>query len=323
MRRGSLRRAWRRRVGPCRRFGSPPNIRRSGVVTLTFGFLAARWIACWWIVRCTRSPGFPAARLGSAAAWIGAPGLIAARFSCRARPWVAPVHGCLRAPSPQGQPGFAFIREIVASPAALDVVTIETNGLGLPYAQVLQPALRSRDETLGGAVRLSETVMLGVEDFERAMDARSKPASPWRRPGPKPFRTRSNLIHVSQASKTAAYGALRLMLDREQLLIPRAAEYLVRELLLLKVELLPSGGERIEASSGHDDLADALVHALGPHPVGDRWRVRLADFADKRVVIRPDVDCDDDPGAFQSCNGTEVTRPASDRGRSRSVSASL
>ena len=35
---------------------------------------------------------------------------------------------------------------------------------------------------------------------------------------------------------------------------------------MLRVDLSPSGLERVEASSGHDDLADALMLALTPLP---------------------------------------------------------
>ena len=117
----------------------------------------------------------------------------------------------------------------------------------------------------------------------------------------------------------AAYSAARILIDREALLIPRAAEDLIRELLLLRVSLTPSGTDRIEAAgSGHDDLADALTLALGPYQRDGRWRCRLADLADRRAPA-PDFDCDGDPGAFQSVAGPEVT--TSNRSQARADQA--
>ena len=58
--------------------------------------------------------------------------------------------------------------------------------------------------------------------------------------------------------------------------------------MLLRVDLAPSGTERIEASSGHDDLADALALAMGPHrDAGKRWRTVLGGLADPRRPAPP------------------------------------
>jgi hypothetical protein len=92
-------------------------------------------------------------------------------------------------------------------------------------------------------------------------------------------------IHTSGALKAATYGALRMLLEQGKLVLPASAEGLLRELLLLRVELTQQGGERIEAGVGHDDLADSLMLALGPYqdPSG-AWRSRLGDAAERAGV---------------------------------------
>jgi len=85
------------------------------------------------------------------------------------------------------------------------------------------------------------------------------------------------------ALKVAMYSGLRLLIEHEALALPASAGELRRELLMLRVDLTPGGGERIEARSGHDDLADALAMALGPRRVdGGAWRCLLADLVDPR-----------------------------------------
>ena len=97
-----------------------------------------------------------------------------------------------------------------------------------------------------------------------------------------PLITRKVPIHTTAELKAAAYSTLRLLVDRQRLLIPASAEDLLRELLMLRVDLSPSGTERIEASSGHDDLADALMLALGP------YRDKRGTVADDARPARPD-----------------------------------
>jgi hypothetical protein len=52
---------------------------------------------------------------------------------------------------------------------------------------------------------------------------------------------------------------------------------------MLRVDLTASGGERVEAGSGHDDLADALMLAMAPHKTEDgHWTTALERWADPR-----------------------------------------
>jgi len=81
--------------------------------------------------------------------------------------------------------------------------------------------------------------------------------------------------------KAAMFGALYGLVQRGRLLIPASAADLIRELRLLEVGLTPGGGETFEASTGHDDLVDALCLALLPHRTRDgRWRTRAQDVVD-------------------------------------------
>ena len=82
------------------------------------------------------------------------------------------------------------------------------------------------------------------------------------------------------------FSGLRMMVDAGTLLIPRAAEELVREMLLLRVDLSPTGQERIAAASGFDDCADSLALALGPFKDRHgRWRVHLPNLARRDLPI--------------------------------------
>ena len=70
------------------------------------------------------------------------------------------------------------------------------------------------------------------------------------------FRTELARHTTLPAPKAATFGALRLLIESQRLLIPAGAGELYRELLMLGVELTASGSERIEARVGHDDLAE-------------------------------------------------------------------
>ena len=109
------------------------------------------------------------------------------------------------------------------------------------------------------------------------------------------FVTRKNFIHSSAEFKAATFSTLRLMIDQERLILPASAEDLLRELLMLRVDLTPSGLERVEAGSGDDDLADALGYALAPWRDGPAWRFHVAELADPRRGRLPEANLP--PGA--------------------------
>lgn len=194
---------------------------------------------------------------------------------------------------PAGHPLSAVTAEIAASPAHLDTLASETNGLGLPVSQELERRLASRAPEAGGGRRRGGPVMVDVEDVLMPKRRRRRPLLPL--PGePRPFSSRVILCHTSAASKAAGYGALRLLVDHELLLLPASATDLLRELLLLRVDLTPSGTERIEApGSAVDDLADALLLSTVPYRSrrDGRWRTVLGDLCSPgQALHEPRVD---------------------------------
>lgn len=139
-----------------------------------------------------------------------------------------------------------IIGQIADLPAAFERVSMETDGLGLPLSQALARRLRDRS-------------------------GRPCPAL--------------EFVTTTQASKATAYSALRMLMESGRLVLPASAPELLRELLLLRVSVTQQGGERIEAGSGHDDLADALYLAAGPYrDAKDVQRTRLGDAAQRSPV---------------------------------------
>jgi hypothetical protein len=92
-------------------------------------------------------------------------------------------------------------------------------------------------------------------------------------------------VAVTAESKAATFGAIRLMIHREQLLVPESAVELRRELLLLKVELTPQGLERIE--TGGRDFASALALASGPYRHRGEWKNLLLQMSERAAGQRP------------------------------------
>src|SRR2546421_11142590 len=95
---------------------------------------------------------------------------------------------------------------------------------------------------------------------------------------------------MTSAKKTAAYGAVRALLEHEQLVLPRHPDLLRPRWTWFPAPgpgPLPYGegkfiqGEcgftRIEAESAavHDDVADALALAMGPYTAAARLRCEL------------------------------------------------
>lgn len=184
---------------------------------------------------------------------------------------------------PAGAPLAGVIDEVASAPAHFEAVTMETNGLGMPCAQELTARLRRRPLEDGGGQQ-RQAVLVDAHEWEESL-ARPRPhPALTRRPT---FVTRKVPVHTTAEMKAATYSALRLLVDHQRLVIPAAAEDLIRELLMLRVDLTPSGTERIEASTGHDDLADALMLATLPYRERStgRWRCYLADLADPRRAV--------------------------------------
>lgn len=195
------------------------------------------------------------------------------------------------------------IPQIVASPAHVQRLSVETNGLGWMPTEVLFRRWRERADAAGGGLESSHEAIhprdldrlwrqlggAGVQHNGRTYPDRHLVPKPF--PGqdapPQAFETRLRAIHTTTEVKATAYSAMRLLVDRGALLLPRDATELRRELLLLRVELAQGGTEKVEAAIGHDDLADALAFALGPYRrEGDkRWRTWLADLADPSMPV--------------------------------------
>ncbi|UJA20586.1 hypothetical protein HJD18_10455 [Thermoleophilia bacterium SCSIO 60948] len=209
---------------------------------------------------------------------------------------------------PSGHPLHDVYGSIAASPAHFDTIAMETNGVGAPCAQELTRLLRQRPAPEGGgpARRLR---LVDVQDWEFGKLRKQIERDQLRReiqPGPSPFVTRKVSIHTTAELKATGYTALRLAIDRGRLLLPASAEDLRRELLLLRVDLQASGTERIEASVGHDDLADALMLATVPHrDKRGRWQTVLGQL----------IAGEDEPVSaerlpvWQSVSGPETTSP--------------
>lgn len=218
-----------------------------------------------------------------------------------------------------GYPLTKVVREIAGAPTHWAALTLERNGLGEHPAQLVAEKVRSRPDEHGGARRG------GYVLIDHDPSVRSAPPSGWQRRKPG-FATKVNRLFVNGDVKAATYSALRMLIDGGSLVLPASATELLRELLLLRVDLTPSGTERIEAATGHDDVADALALSMAPYrDAGGRWRTVLADLADPRRpatrVTTPDK-ASDAPTVqsgggvlvpagpiFQSVNGSHVTAP--------------
>lgn len=176
---------------------------------------------------------------------------------------------------PAGAPlsGPGSMTEIVAECGApMGRLTVETNGVGTYLAEFLSRRLQERPVSLGGAVPDPR------DPFDAFAPSREVEA----------FATKYERVHTDAAMKSAAFSAARVMLERGSIVIPAELDGLVRELLLLGVEMNPTGGERIAATSGHDDLAMSFALALQPYRRRGRWMVALAERAEpSREVPSP------------------------------------
>jgi AAA domain len=98
-----------------------------------------------------------------------------------------------------------------------------------------------------------------------------------------------NPVHTTNETKTAAYGAVLQLLEREQLVLPRDPD-LLRELRGLRFEQGERGFTRISAESAsvHDDVADALACSMAPHTspsVRRRVVIELLKYAHPGAVL--------------------------------------
>lgn len=221
-----------------------------------------------------------------------------------------------------GHPLHRVVAEIAGSPAHFAAIAPETNGLGGPCAQMLDRALYARSLPRGGGDPPGRSVLVDEAALDQMIREGRRQVRRWQRPG---FYTHRVPVHSTAELKAACYSALRLMIEQERLILPRSAEELIRELLMLRVDLTPTGTERIEASAGHDDLADALMLSLLPtrdNRTG-RWRAALAHLAEPRRPLpaarpvrlaEPEVETGGGLSlyrrpALQSVSGSEISIP--------------
>ena len=215
------------------------------------------------------------------------------------------------------------VDEIASSPGHFHYVVSEVNGMGFKPTDDLFGLIERRSPRAGGGKKPRYVV---IEDDGSDMRSDRERLAHLRRPAAG-FVTISKRHTTSSASKAAMYSALRFLVERQQILIPTSAEQLVKELLMLRVDLTASGTERVEAGSGHDDCADSLAMALGPYRPKSQastpvpWSIKVSEYADPRARV-PDpllpagafrAPTFDDTGrgrpAWQSVNGPELTVP--------------
>jgi hypothetical protein len=182
---------------------------------------------------------------------------------------------------PSGHQLHAVVDAIAGSPAHFDALSSERNGIGEGCTQMLARAIRRRPYDAGGGFRRRVAPVLVEDDGDPLRDPPRR-----RRPPPLGFVTELRGVTTTAALKAATWSAIRLMVDRDRLLFPASATDLLRELLMLRVDLSPSGVERIEAGSGHDDLADALMLAAAPYSRDGRRGCHLANLDDDLQQLR-------------------------------------
>lgn len=199
----------------------------------------------------------------------------------------------------QRSPIHEVAAEIVAAPPAIDLLSSESNGLGLPATDELRRLWRER-------VELSRDQVRGRGNFA------------WRRFQAPMF----NPVPMNSGRKADAYFRLKSMCERGQIVFARN-EGLLRELTGLRVEMRPTGTVGIEAASlsGHDDRADAVMLATGPNrkgPVSTVLSSVVAHPEPEAAVEGDQGEMTQTPGglliprrpAIQSVRGQDLTVPA-------------
>jgi hypothetical protein len=178
------------------------------------------------------------------------------------------------------------VQDIAASRLAWSAMVPEFNGLGGPLSQDLVRAMRERPRRLGGGRRGGVFLInpyLRTSWERQTAEQAGRHDRPWDDPPLPPVVVRP--VSVSAEAKASAFGALRLLVHRVQLLIPESAVELRRELLLLRVEMTAAGLERVE--TGGRDFASALMLASGPHSHRGEWRNLLLQMSERAALQPP------------------------------------
>lgn len=216
-----------------------------------------------------------------------------------------PVYVAAARAWPRETPLSDVAQDVARTPSAWAAITSEANGLGVGPTQELARLLLKRAPALGGGPRRPRVVVVDEDPsapkaaYGSPVPGRQMVAAP--RPADALPATVLWRLHTSAETKALGYERLRWLMERGQVVLPRD-EALLRELAAVRVELSPSGGQRIEGPpGGHDDRPDALVAALGIwRDRRRRLRCTLAEHAERatpeaevpplveRVVVRGD-----------------------------------
>jgi len=172
------------------------------------------------------------------------------------------------------------VDEIVACPAHWLAVSSERNGIGEKTTQDLFKALAQRPVSEGGRPAQQPVLMYtwGHDGTPTMTTIDGRPYVP--SPVARRAVTQRIAVVTSAELKAQTYGTLRYLMERGQFVLPADTE-LQRELANLRVELRATGSVGIEAKTGHDDLADALMIAMAPHKDREgQWRSILGRTAE-------------------------------------------
>lgn len=101
-------------------------------------------------------------------------------------------------------------------------------------------------------------------------------------------------VHTDNRSKEDGFGAMKLLMQRGELVLPRSYPALLRQLAALEFETLDSGSVRIAVPerAGHDDVAMSCMLALGEQvEAALSWRAPMRHSGDwmmrnKRTGVR-------------------------------------
>lgn len=196
--------------------------------------------------------------------------------------------------------------DLVSCGAPMGRLTCENNNQDYLFRDLGRRLAERPPEVGGGTVSVRDPQRWNVVDRADQMFGTiraPRPADPERRRA-FGFTTQYAMAVTDAPMKVACFSALRIMLERRALVIPAGFEALIRELLLLSVDLTATGVERIQASTGHDDLAMSLALGLAPHRSSSgRWRVLLAERADPQAQVPA-------PWATPATDGDVVTTPS-------------
>lgn len=164
----------------------------------------------------------------------------------------------------------SYVEEMVSAAVPYGRLIVESNGVGQAVAEEVFRRFRERPPGLGGGVRVAR-------DFDAFEGSRERLSG---------FRSVVAATAMTAELKSTLFAHLKVLMSRGSVVISSQSEDVIRELLLLGVELNPSGSERIAASAGHDDLAMAAALALQPWRRGDgRWTTLIGRHADPSEAV--------------------------------------